>query len=45
MDKLKSDSTREKLIETILGQIDEEYSKSRMLTEDELKKELGEILG
>ena len=44
LDKLKEAKTRDKLIETILLQIDEDYNKSRELSEDELKKELGKVL-
>lgn len=44
LDKLKDSSARDKLITTILNQVSEDYSKSRMLTEDELKKELGQVL-
>lgn len=45
LDKLKEAKAREKLIETLLTQIDEDYSKSRMLTEDELKREFNKVLG
>lgn len=45
LDKLKDAKSRERLIETILNQIDETYSQSRMITEDELRKELGNVLG
>lgn len=45
LDKLKDSSVRDKLLNTILTEISEDYSKSRMLTEDELKRELGQVLG
>lgn len=45
LDKLKDAKVRDKLLETILTEISEDYSKSRMLTEDDLKRELGSVLG
>lgn len=42
--RLKDGKARDRLLETIFKEIDPDYGKSRMLTEDELARELGNIL-
>ena len=44
MDKLKDKKDRDRFLDTIFKQISEQYKKERTLTEDELKKHLGNIL-